>query len=203
MSKEKVILGLDIGVGSIGWGMIKVTEGEYSDEKADGSVEKRYRITDGTIIATGVRTFQVPQDRQQKSLALQRGSARRLRKTTRRKRQRLRQLVKLAEEFGLIDDTFRRDEVLKPRKGDKESEWDIWFIRSQALDRRLSDVELFRVLYHVAKHRGFFFHTKAEEVQEEKSSSEAGRVKDGLKGIRKRFENGPWKTVGQIELTPV
>jgi len=199
MGNDKVILGLDIGVGSIGWGVVKITEEEYPDEKPDGSIETKHRIVDGKIIATGVRAFQVPQDRQKKSLALQRGTARRIRKTTRRKAQRLKRLTKLAKEFGLIDERFTRDEILKPRKGDKEAKWDIWFIRKQALGRKLSDTEFFRVLYHIAKHRGFFFHTKAEEeIQVEDKETEAGDVKKGLKGIRKKLEGGPWATVGQM-----
>ena len=149
MSQDKVILGLDIGVGSIGWGIVRITEEEYSDERADGTIDTKQRIIDGQVVATGVRTFQVPQDRQKKSLALQRGTARRIRKTTRRKAQRLRRLVKLAKEYNLIAEDLKTGEILKPKKGDTEANWDIWFIRKQALERRLSDTELFRVLYHM------------------------------------------------------
>ncbi len=198
MNKEKVVLGLDIGVGSIGWGLVKITEEEYCDEKDDGTIDKKHRITDGTIIDTGVRAFQIPQDRQKKSLALQRGTARRSRRTTRRKAQRLKLLIKLAKEFNLIDNNFYRDEILKPKKGDKECDWDIWFIRKKALEEELSDAELFRVLYHIAKHRGFYFHTKSEEIQEEDKKSETGEVKKGLVRIRKKLEDGGWETVGQM-----
>ena len=198
MNKERIILGLDIGVGSIGWGLVQIKEEEYCDEKEDGAIDKKYRITDGKIIDTGVRTFQIPQDRQKKSLALQRGTARRSRKTTRRKARRLKQLIKVAREFNLIDNNFDRDKILKPKKGDKERNWDIWFIRKKALEERLTDIELFRVLYHVAKHRGFFFHTKAEEIQEEDSKSEAGEVKKGLARVRKKLEGGGWETIGQM-----
>ena len=202
MNKEKVVLGLDIGIGSIGWGLVKITEEEYSDKKPDGTIDKKYRIIDGTIIDTGVRTFQVPQDKEGKSLALHRGNARRSRKTTRRKARRLKLLVKLATEFNLIDDKFNRDEILKPKEGDKESNWDIWFIRKKALERKLADIELFRVLYHIAKHRGFFFHTKAEEIEEEDKKTEEGRekarVKAGLSRIKKKLKDGDCETVGQM-----
>lgn len=198
MNKERIVLGLDIGVGSIGWGLVQIREEEYCDEREDGTIDKKYRITDGKIIDMGVRTFQIPQDRQKKSLALQRGTARRSRKTTRRKAQRLKKLIKLAKEFNLIDNNLNRDEVLKPQKGDKEAKWDIWFIRKEALSRKLTNTEFFRVLYHIAKHRGFFFHTKAEEIQEEDSKSEAGEVKKGLARIRKKLEDGGWETIGQM-----
>jgi len=198
MNKERIVLGLDIGVGSIGWGLVQIREEEYCDEREDGTIDKKYRIKDGKIIDMGVRTFQIPQDRQKKSLALQRGTARRSRKTTRRKAQRLQKLIRLAKEFNLIDNNFNRDEILKPQKGDKEAKWDIWFIRKEALERQLTNTEYFRVLYHIAKHRGFFFHTKAEEIQKEDSKSETGEVKKGLARIRKKLEDGGWETIGQM-----
>jgi len=198
MINQKNILGLDIGIGSVGWGLVQLKEEKYIDEKADGTVLEKYKICDGKIIDTGVRTFQVPQDRQKKSLALQRGLARRSRKTIRRKARRLKSLIRLAREFDLIKDNFNHDDILKPKKGDKENNWDIWFIRKEALERKLSDQELFRVLYHIAKHRGFYFHTKAEELQKEDAKSEAGKVKAGLIRIRNKFEDSKWETVGQM-----
>ena len=198
MINQKVILGLDIGIGSVGWGLVQLQEEKYKDKKADGTVLEKYKICDGKIIDSGVRTFQVPQDRQKKSLALQRGLARRSRKTIRRKARRLKQLIKLARKFDLITDDFNHDNVLKPKKGDKESKWDIWLVRKEALERKLSDKEFFRVLYHIAKHRGFYFHTKAEELQKEKKGSEEGKVKEGLVRIRKKLEDSKWETVGQM-----
>ncbi|MGD2094636.1 MAG: hypothetical protein PVH77_06485, partial [Phycisphaerales bacterium] len=202
MKKEKVILGLDIGIGSIGWGLMKIGEEKYKYEKDDGTVEEKSKIAGGKIISTGVRTFQIPQDKDKKSLALKRGNARRSRKTTRRKAKRLKHLIELAKEFGLIDKDFSRDEILKPKKGDKENQWDIWFVRKKALEKKLNDIELFRVLYHIAKHRGFYFHTKAEEMQEEDKETAEGqekaKVKIGLRRIRKMLEDGGYKTVGQM-----
>jgi len=214
MDKERTILGLDIGTGSIGWGLIKILEDEYLDEKDDGTVDKKYRIINGEIIDTGIRTFQIPQDREKKSLALKRGTARRSRKTTRRKAQRLKRLIRLAKEFGLINDNFKRDKILKPKKGDKEKNWDIWAIRKEALERKLTDAELFRVLYHIAKHRGFYFHTKAEFLpeedekelkkgnkrKEEQSSEEREKekVKKGLRRIRRMLKDKGYRTVGEM-----
>jgi CRISPR-associated endonuclease Csn1 len=199
MSNEKVVLGLDIGVASIGWGLVKLTEEKYIDEKPDGTIEEKHKISDGEIIGTGIREFQLPQDRQRKSLALIRGSARRTRRTIKRKSQRLKRLVKLAKEFNLIAEDFNSDQILKPTKNaNKKEKWDIWLIRKQALERKLTDIELFRVLYHIAKHRGFYFHTKAEEVQKEDAGSETGKAKAGLARISKKLEDGKWETVGQM-----
>jgi len=202
MDAEKVVLGLDIGVGSIGWGLVRIREEGYSDEEPDGTIDTKQRIVDGNIIASGIRAFQIPQDRQKKSLALQRGNARRSRRTTKRKVRRLKRLGRLCSEFGLIEERFDRDAMLKPKKGDGEGNWDVWTIRKEALERRLSDIELFRVMYHIAKHRGFFFHTKAEEIEAEDKETDKGKekakVKAGLKRIRKQLKEGNWETVGQM-----
>jgi CRISPR-associated endonuclease Csn1 len=198
MGYKRTVLGLDIGVGSVGWGLVELAEEKYLDRNPDGTSRDRFRICDGKILASGVRTFQLPQDRDGKSLAVKRGVARRNRQRTRRKSQRLKRLIALGREFGLIDDTFTHENVLKPHKGDKEQRWDIWWIRKEALKRKLTDIELFRVLYHIAKHRGFYFHTTAEEIQEEESGTEAGKAKAGLAHIRQKLEKGGWQTVGQM-----
>jgi len=215
MNNERIILGLDIGVGSVGWGLLKLTEEKYTEKNPDGTIAERYRITSGEIIDTGIREFQLPQDRQKKSLAAKRGQARRSRWTIRRKARRLKQLIKLSEKFGLIEKNVNRDEILKPKKGDnKKEKWDIWRIRKEALERKLTDEEFFRVLYHIAKHRGSYFHTKAEflseeeekklkknkEQEEEKSEEEKvkGKVKKGLRKIQKLLNESKYKTIGAL-----
>lgn len=203
MDAQRVILGLDIGIGSVGWGLVQLTEKKYKD---DQSGEENLRICGGKIIASGVRTFQLPQDEKGKSLAVKRGTARRSRMRIRRKRQRLKKLIALGQEFGLIDNHFTHERILKPHPGDQEQQWDIWWIRKEALSRKLTDTELFRILYHIAKHRGFYFHTKAEELGEanfdEDSSdpekNEKGKIKKGLTRIRNKLKQGRWETVGQM-----
>lgn len=215
MNKERIILGLDIGVGSVGWGLVKLTEEKYYDERTDGTSQERYRITDGKIIDAGIRVFQLPQDKEGKSLAAKRGLARRSRWTIRRKAKRLKKLINLAREFDLIGNNFNYDEVLKPKKrNNKDEKWDIWRIRKEALERKLTDTEFFRVLYHIAKHRGAYFHTKAEFLPEEdekelkknktkekegnKKENEKEKVKNGLRKIKKMLRDRKYKTIGVL-----
>ncbi len=213
MNNERIILGLDIGVGSVGWGLVKLKEEKYSDKNQDGTVSEKFRIIDGKIIDVGVRTFQLSQDEKGKSLAAKRGQARRSRWTIRRKAKRLKQLIKLAKEFDLISNNCDPYEILKPNKGDnKKEKWDIWRIRKEALERKLTDEEFFRVLYHIAKHRGAYFHTKAEFLPEEdekklaedkkqeesKEEQEKEKVKKGLRKIEKMLKNSGFNTVGKL-----
>jgi CRISPR-associated endonuclease Csn1 len=214
MNNERIILGLDVGVGSVGWGLVKLTEEKYTDENPDGTVAERYRITGGEIIDAGIRAFQLPQDKEGKSLAAKRGQARRSRWTIRRKAKRLKELIKLAKEFNLISRDYNRDQSLIPKKGDKREQWDIWRFRKEALERKLTDDEFFRVLYHIAKHRGAYFHTKADflpeedenklnkdtKQQEEKSEEEKERekVKHGLRKIEKMLKDSGYRTIGAL-----
>jgi CRISPR subtype II RNA-guided endonuclease Cas9/Csn1 len=214
MNNERIILGLDIGVGSVGWGLVKLTEEKYYDKNQDETSAERYRITEGKIIDTGIRTFQLPQDQKGKSLAAKRGQARRGRWTKRRKARRLKQLVNLAKEFDLISENYNRDQALIPKKGDKKEKWDIWRFRKEALERKLTDNEFFRVLYYIAKHRGAYFHTKAEflseedekklnedkKQKEEKSEAEKEneKVKSGLRKIEKMLRNSRYRTIGAL-----
>lgn len=194
---QRVVLGLDIGVSSIGWSVVKLIEEKYSVENSDGDVSEKYKISDGSVLHCGVRTFQIPQDRQQKSLAVKRGDARRGRRRIKRKVRRLDRLMSIGREYGLIGNGFDRSEILKPKPGSKENNWDIWWVRKEALERKLTDTELFRVLYHIAKHRGFYFHSKAEE-SEKSDDKEAGQVKAGLSLVRGQLEKDGWVTVGQM-----
>lgn len=213
MDNERIILGLDIGIGSVGWGLVKLKEEKYTDETPDGTIAERYRITDGEIIGTGIRTFQPPQDDKGESLAVQRGKARRTRWTIRRKARRLKGLIELAKKFDLIGTTFNRDEVLIPKKGDKKERWDIWRFRKEALERKITDEEFFRVLYHIAKHRGAYFHTKAEFMTEEdkaqlkdkdpdkeksKKETEDEKVKKWLRKNKKMLMESKYKTIGAL-----
>jgi len=215
VDNERIVLGLDVGISSVGYGLVKLQEEPYQSETPDGEPYIKHKIVGGEIIKTGVRTFQTPQNKDGKSLALIRGSARRNRWRIKRKVKRLKNLIKLAKESQLIADDFDRDNILKPRKGDsKKEKWDIWRIRKEALERKLSDTELFRVLYHIAKHRGAYFHTKAEFLPEEdekelkknkkrgKDESQKekvkGEVKKGLYKIQKLLRESKYKTIGAL-----
>jgi len=204
MDTQRTVLGLDVGVGSVGWGLVRLEEEKYTDEQ---SGEEKLRICGGEIIDRGVRTFQLPQDRDGKSLAVKRGTARRNRWRIQRRVRRLKRLVSLSREIGLIDGDFSHESILKPSKGINEKEqWDIWRIRKEAIERKLTDTELFRVLYHIAKHRGFYFHTEAEKLgeneldskQTDQEKKEKDRIKKGLARIKGKLTQGGYETVGQM-----
>ena len=102
---SKIVLGLDLGITSIGWALVK------SDDE---------NIENNEIIDSGVRIFTIAEHpKDGKSLALPRREARGARRTTKRKAQKLRAIKRLLlknqiltqDEFdnlfiGNIDDLF-------------------------------------------------------------------------------------------------
>ena len=64
----------------------------------------------------------------------------------------------------------------------------LWQLRVEALDRRLDAEEWARVIYHICKHRGFHWTSRAEERKAEgDAKGEAGKVKAGLAVTAKRM----------------
>lgn len=152
------IIGLDIGIRSIGWCLQE----------------------NGEIIVSGVRIPRsVETDDERESLAAHRGVARRIRRTLARKKVRLNTLKHLiCQEFGLnIKDYQAKDghlpkafEISKEVKSPYE-------LRADALKRKLSADEFARVILHIANHRGYGNkHARKDDTEYNKK----GGVKEGI-----------------------
>jgi CRISPR-associated endonuclease Csn1 len=145
--------GFDIGIASVGWAVLNETR----------------------IVALGVRAFDKAETAKEgESLNLARRSARLMRRRLRRRAWRLTKLARLLKRFGLIEDAayFQK----QPNHSDSA-----WVLRCDGLTRPLTALEWARVLYHLCKHRGFHWTSKAEEKKAESdSASEGGKVKQGL-----------------------
>ena len=198
---KKRVLGLDIGIGSIGWAVVDLDEEVLADSDAKNP---KYKIAGGSIVSTGVRVFDEPVDRQGKSLASVRGEARRSRATIERKAERLKHFIKLAQAYNIILPNFDINDLNAPKKVSLK-DWDIWKLRSKATHEQLSTFEIFRILYHIANHRGFYFPTKAEELEittnsntkTENKTSEEARAKAGISAIKNAFLASGCETIGQ------
>ena len=171
------ILGLDIGISSIGWAVIN-----YSKEDA---VQNR-------IIKSGVRIFtQAENPKDGKSLAEPRRLARGARRTLRRKRQRMKAIKRLfVKYFALAEsDLFvgERDNTIYSKKG----RIDVWQLRAEAVTRELNNEEFARVLTHIAKRRGY----KSNRKVEEKSDPEKRKVLGPIENNKALLEH--YDTIGQ------
>lgn len=134
---ESLRLGLDIGIGSIGQAAVRLD--------ADSA----------PIVFLGVRAFDTPEKREEAGLKLKNPERRRikqLRRTTRRRSQRLRDLRNLLVAERLLPDDYDAHKHPWTKKHEKADplRW-----RVEGLDRLLEPWEWAVCLLHIAKHRGF------------------------------------------------
>lgn len=169
-SPKKYSLGLDIGTSSIGWAVLDL------DKK---------RIHD-----LGVRIFERPEDPQNgDSLAKPRRDARSARRRLKRRRQRLNHL----KQFFVDQNILTKDQVEEVLSYKSDfNKLDVYELRSKALAEELSPEELLKVLYQIAKRRGF----KSNRKVVEESDKEGGRVTSALKANEKFLADNNYTTVG-------
>jgi len=158
-------LGLDIGIKSVGWCVLECDEnGEPIQINALNS-----RIFDAA-----------EQPKTGASLAEPRRNARGLRRRIRRKSFRLERIRKLFTENGI--ELFETQEDLICLK-DEYKNLDVVKLRSDALDKKLTEAEFARVLYSLARHRGFKSNKRVVETDDgDEEKKGKGKGKDGDEG---------------------
>lgn len=165
--------GLDIGIASVGWAV----------------------LGEDRIINLGVRAFDKAETAKEgESLNLARRAARLLRRRLRRRAWRLTKLTRLFKLEGLIT----HPSALKSPQTFPQS---LWQLRVEALDRQLNAEEWARVIYHLCKHRGFHWISRAEEkAAEGDSKGESGKVKTSLAGTNKLMAEKGYRTAAEMVL---
>lgn len=169
------ILGIDLGITSIGWGLID------------------YDIKNPQIVDSGVRIFsgaEHPKDGS--SLALPRREARGARRATKRKRTRIEKIKKLfiKNNLATYDDLFEKNNIYL-EKNNK----DVWQLRDKALKRKLEPKEFVRILTHIAKHRGYKSNRKSEENDK---ANDGQKVLSGISKNKELMTEKGYLTVGQM-----
>ena len=138
----------------------------------------------------GVRIFERPEDPQNgDSLAKPRRDARSARRRLKRRRQRLNHL----KQFFVDQNILMKDQVEEVLNYKSDfNKLDVYELRSKALAEELSPEELLKVLYQIAKRRGF----KSNRKVVEESDKEGGRVTSALKTNEKFLADNNYTTVG-------
>ena len=164
--------GFDIGIASVGWAVLN---------------EKR-------IVDLGVRCFDKAETAKEgESLNLARRTARLMRRRLRRRAWRLTKVARLLRKHDVINDVA----LFRPENPFVTS---LWELRKQGLDRQLTPEEWARVIYHLCKHRGFHWVSKAEKLKEDDSSGETGKVKKGLAATNKLMKDKGYRTAAEMVL---
>ncbi len=170
-SPKKYSLGLDIGTSSVGWAVLDLDKERIHD--------------------LGVRIFERPEDPQNgDSLAKPRRDARSARRRLKRRRQRLNHLKQFFVDQNILTKN-QVEEVLDYRSD--FNKLDVYALRAKALTEELSPEELIKVLYQIAKRRGF----KSNRKVVEESDKEGGRVTSALNTNKKFLADNNYTTVGE------
>lgn len=174
----KRILGLDLGVSSIGWAL--VNEAENSNEKS-------------SIVKLGVRVNPLTTDEQtnfEKGKSITTNADRTLKRGMRRNLQRYKQrraeLIRKLKESGIIT-----DDTLLYENGNRTT-FETYRLRAKAANEEITLEEFARVLLMINKKRGYKSNRKAKGQDE-------GTLVDGMEVAKKLYEEG--LTPGQYSLS--
>ena len=179
------ILGLDLGIASIGWCLYEgSTEYIYDingviseDEEGNpAAYHKPVRIADlGSFI------FNQIEDKDGKTENKKRGECRRMRRQRRRKVHRLERLRNFYKEQFNVD--FLKDVIANREKYTTQNPFEI---KIKGLENKLSKEELMIALYHYMKYRGFKSNRKAADKNDNENKKTLKRIKDVEKEIGDR-----------------
>ncbi len=148
------ILGIDLGIASIGWGAIEAGESGGKD---------------GKVVAAGVRMFDAPEIRESRTRTVSKNSVRRQhrgqRRVIRRRRQRMNLVRKLLHTNALLPESSSdalQNALRRVSPKDTHPPITPWTLRAAAHGRLLTNDELSVVLGHIARHRGFRSNSKRD-----------------------------------------
>jgi len=202
--KSEIILGLDIGKSSVGFALV---------DKAN----------DYKIINAGVRLFDAPEKpKEQTSLSKERGEFKRARNSNKNEFFRTKNVVKCMLKYNILDAEVIRKydkspKVTKCPKSKKKhlfyiktaeylfykksNNQDVLSLRVKALNQKISDLELARILYNMNNHRGVTY----DEIREipdgsnKTLSEDQKNLKDGFQRYNNEYKSkeNDYLTVGQ------
>ncbi len=187
--KKNYILGLDIGISSVGWGLLELDENNNPYKIID--VGSRI-FTPGEVEKTG------------DSRAKERREKRGARRVSRRREFRLDRVRNLLYENGYIEGKTSSNIVsLKNEELSilfdnminnyyKSKDTNPYILKVEALDRKLTNEELSIILVHYAKKRGY------KSNREEASDSDSGKVLSAIKENEKRMNEKNYRTISEM-----
>jgi CRISPR-associated endonuclease Csn1 len=172
-NNKNLIFGFDIGIASVGWAV----------------------LAPDRIVALGVRAFDKAETAKEgESLNLARRSARLMRRRLYRRAWRQTKVARLLKREGLIADA----QLFHNQRAAPVSPWQL---RVDGLDRLLTPEEWARAIYHLCKHRGFHWISRAEEKKAgEDAKGEGGKVKQGLAATTKLMREKGYRTAAEMVL---
>ena len=171
----KYIIGLDMGIASVGYATLLLDDKEQPCR----------------ILKMNSRIFEAAEHpKDGSSLAAPRRINRGMRRRLRRRRFRKEQIRDLIAEKGIMT-TEEIDEIYN--SGKELS--DIYEIRAEALDRILSKEEFVRLMIHLSQRRGFKSNRKVDASD---SKSESGKLLIAVKNNRELLSEKGYRSIGEM-----
>lgn len=168
-------LGLDLGVTSVGWSLIKLTVNDIEQTLL------------AEIVASGVRIFPATTEGTKSTPKnWSRRTSRGARRLLRRKRERRTNLRELLTQHNLLPLFEADDSVEFDKLGDP------FGLRVRGLEEKLDNFEIGRAIFHIAKRRGFLSNRKSGK------SKDDGVVLGGIASLKEQLETKDFKTLGQF-----
>lgn len=171
--KRKYGIGLDIGVGSVGFAAISWTNED-----------------DARIETLGARLFDSGETADRKaSLCQERRGYRSVRRLIRRRRHRKERVKHFLQKIGLI--TKERLQAWQEVNGDQN----VLKTRLKGLTEKLSAEEITDCVIHICNHRGY-----REFYEDDSNDKDAGKIKTGLSDFEKCYHEGNYRSVADMLL---
>lgn len=178
------ILGLDLGVTSVGWALVQ-TE---CDEAGGVLRDEDGLIQNAKIIDAGVRIFPATTEgAKNEPKNSKRRSARGQRRLVMRKAKRRNELRALLSASGLLPAIESESSAVV-----FQAIGDPYALRARSLDQQIEPFEVGRAIYHLSKRRGFLSNRKSAK------SKDDGVVYDGIAKIRGELESNGFRTLGEL-----
>lgn len=165
-NKLKYRIGLDIGIASVGWAVLEHDENDNP---------KR-------IVDLGVRVFDPAENpKDGTSLAVDRRVARGTRRRLRRRAFRIDRMRQ-----------YLTEHLLDNKSIVKEHNLNVYELRNKGLDEKLTNEELYYVIVHFTKHRGFKSNRKSDK------SAENGKVLNAINANKEKMQQQGYRTIGEM-----
>lgn len=187
MKNEKFVLGLDIGISSVGWALLTLNDDNKPTKIKDLGVKI---FSPGENVKTGA------------SKNAERREYRGARRIIRRREYRVSLIRDLLSEYNYIpksnqDKIWNRHDELKIIHNNLINEYyknkntNPFILRCEALDRKLNNIELSIILVHYAKNRGY----KSNRIEDD---NETGKVKSEIIENEKILINKKYRTISEM-----
>ena len=190
MYDNKYIVGLDIGISSVGWALLALDENDNP-----------YRIID-----VGSRIFTPGEEASGDSKAKARREKRGARRISRRREFRIDRVRNLLYENNYLKGNINEDNVVSEKNLEltkifndmiteyyKENNTNPYILKTEALNRKLTNEELSIILVHYAKKRGY-----KSNREEGTNDKDAGKVLSAIKENEKIMKDNHYETVSEM-----